>query len=85
MKWALLTLAVSLMFVIEAKAADVVCGFNGCVERHHDYYGPRPGYGPERRGEDYGDRYRDRYFGDDRYGPHYPRRCAYLNGVRVCQ
>ena len=85
MRWALLILATSLMFAVEAKASDVACGPHGCVVRPDSGYGY--GYG-ERHGyyggDRYHDRFRDRYFGDDRYGPHYPRRhCAYVAGVRV--
>ena len=56
-----------------AKAADIVCGVNGCVERHHDYYGERR----ERERDYYGDRHRDENYRrhrdyDDRYERHYP-------------
>ena len=56
-----------------AKAADIVCGVNGCVERHHDYYGERR----ERERDYYGDRHRDEDYRrhrdyDDRYERHYP-------------
>lgn len=59
-----------------AKAADIVCGVNGCVERHHDYYGDRDRDDHYRRHRDYDDRYERRYPGGN---------CAYVGGVRVCQ
>ena len=75
-----------LFIMTAAKAADIVCGVNGCVERHHDYYGERR----ERERDYYGDRHRDEDYRrhrdhDDRYERHYPGNCTYVGGVRVCQ
>ena len=47
MRWILPLLVLGLFIMTAARATDVLCGVNGCVERHHDasrerdYYGDR--------------------------------------------
>ena len=57
MRWILPLLALGMFIVTAANATDILCGVNGCVEQHHDYYGERR----ERERGYYGDRHSDDY------------------------
>jgi hypothetical protein len=83
MKWmlALLVFGVSIMGLsVQPAKAEIVCGVNGCVERHDDR---RRDY--DRRRDDYRQRDHDRRRDDEGRYRRPSRDCAYVAGVRVCQ